>query len=77
MNAYIPKQFDYWPTLALENCEIGDVGIGIDVGLWSPAEMPRLLAVLTGLATATADEVAVRRATFVAAVTGVPVAQPA
>ena len=30
MNAYIPKQFDYWPTLALENCEIGDVGIGID-----------------------------------------------
>ena len=30
MNAYIPKQFDYWPTLEFENCEIGDVGIGID-----------------------------------------------
>ena len=30
MSAYIPKQYDYWPTLALENCEIGDVGIGID-----------------------------------------------
>jgi hypothetical protein len=37
----------------------------------------RLLAVLTGLATATAPEVAERRAAFVAAVTGVPVAQPA
>jgi hypothetical protein len=40
-------------------------------------EVPRLLAVLTGLATATAREVAERRSAFVAAVTGVPVAQPA
>jgi hypothetical protein len=40
-------------------------------------EVPRLLAVLTGLATATAAEVAERRSAFVAAVTGVPVAQPA
>ena len=40
-------------------------------------EVPRLLAVLTGLATATATEVAERRSDFVAAVTGVPVAQPA
>jgi hypothetical protein len=38
---------------------------------------PRLLAVLTGLATATAAEVAERRAAFVAAVTGVPAVQPA
>jgi hypothetical protein len=40
-------------------------------------EVPRLLAVLTGLATATAVEVAERRAAFVAAVTGVPAVQPA
>jgi hypothetical protein len=40
-------------------------------------EVPRLLAVLTGLATATAVEVAERRAAFVAAVTGVPAVQSA
>ncbi len=40
-------------------------------------EVPRLLDVLTGLATATAADVAERLAAFVAAVTGVPVAQPA
>ena len=40
-------------------------------------EVPRLLAVLTGLATATADEVAERRAAFLAAVTGVPAVQSA
>ena len=40
-------------------------------------EVPRLLDVLTGLATATAADVAERHAAFVAAVTGVPVAQPA
>lgn len=40
-------------------------------------EVPRLHAVLAGLAAAPADEVARRRAAFVAAVAGVPVAQPA
>jgi hypothetical protein len=40
-------------------------------------EVPRLLGVVTGLSTGTAADVAERRAAFVAAVTGVPVAQSA